>query len=113
MGWGSLTGRKRLRGGRGDGTLLGRVLLLCNRGNRQGKSGHSLPGSALGKNKCEGWGRERATVITPVMPLLSPLLRGQTARRMSSEGRVWSEQPQAEVALTLSSLGIALACPSS
>lgn len=39
--------------------FLGLVLLLCNHGNHQGKSGQSLPGSARGKkNVKSGEGRE-------------------------------------------------------
>lgn len=50
--------------------LLGLALLLCNHGNRQGKSGQSLPGTARGKkNVKDGEGRE-SHVITSVMPSL-------------------------------------------
>lgn len=83
-------GEERVEGKTGgDGTLLGLVLLLCNHGNRQGKSGHSLPRSARGKKNVKGGEGREPHVITPVMPSLLSLLRGQTARRMSSKGRVW------------------------
>lgn len=58
-------------GGREDGTLLGLVLLLCNLGNRQDKSGHSLPGSARGKKNVKGGEGREPHVITPVMPCFS------------------------------------------
>lgn len=90
--------------------LLGLVLLLCNHGNRQGKCGQSLLGSARGQKTMKGGERREPHVITPVPPSLLQL-RGQTAGRMTRKSRDWkSAAPAPDIAVTLSSLGVAEAC---
>lgn len=50
--------------------LRGLGLLFCNHGNRRGKSGQSLPGSARGKKNVKGGEGRESHVITPLLPSL-------------------------------------------